>query len=140
MAIRELTPAEQAKRDKGLCISYRCTKKHLKKGRICWACQKKAHIKKDPVKYAYQVLKGNAKRRGKDFTLTLDYFRLLTEKTDYMRKKGITCKSLHIDRVDETKGYSNENIQVISLRQNVQKYHRFRAGDTSSMETGPAPF
>lgn len=70
------------------------------------------------------VLKNNAKRRGKDFSLTLDDFmHFLKQNPNYMVKKGIRVKSLQIDRIDNLKGYSLDNIRAITLRENVYKRH-----------------
>lgn len=68
------------------------------------------------------VLKNNAKRRGHEFTLTLDQFLEFAIKTNYMARKGIYKDSYHIDRIDETKGYSIDNIQAITNTENIKKY------------------
>gem|GEM_PF-5484863 len=42
-----------------------------------------------------------------------------------MKKKGIYQESWHIDRIDESGGYTIDNIQVLTNRQNVRKYLKF---------------
>ena len=77
------------------------------------------------MKAAYCNLKANAKRRGKEFSLTFEQFRDFAIKTDYHQKKGVEKESFHIDRIDEEKGYSIDNIQVLTNSQNVKKYVKY---------------
>ena len=77
---------------------------------------------KNPIRAAYLQLKSNAKRRGKGFSLTLDQFKRFCVKTKYINVKGVNAESYHIDRIDETKGYSIDNIQLLTNRENVKKY------------------
>lgn len=77
---------------------------------------------KNPIRYKYLTLKSNAKRRRKTFTLSLEKF---TE----IYQPGMT-----IDRIDPAKGYADDNVQCISLRDNVKKQHEER------MRRTPCPF
>ena len=88
--------------------------------------------KKNPVKYAYQSLKNNAKRRGKVFELTLEQFKEFAIKTRYMAKRGIYKNSYHIDRIDEAKGYTIDNIQVLTNSENIKKSMLFRGKDENN--------
>lgn len=94
-------------------------------GRYCSACVKRKWRKNNPEKAAFCALRDNAKRRGKEFDLTYDQFLQFVERTDYMAKKGIWRDSFHIDRIDETKGYTIDNLQVITNAENVKKYLRY---------------
>jgi hypothetical protein len=78
---------------------------------------------KYPFKYWFDTLKMNARRRRKEFTLTLKQFEDFCRKTGYDTKKGRTADSLTIDREDVTKGYTFENIRAITLSDNVKCYH-----------------
>lgn len=98
-----------------------CGKKKKCAGNYCYSCRHEREKKSDPVKYAFDTLRRNAKRRNKDFYLTLDQFREFCFKTSYMSKKGIRAESYHIDRIDSSKGYSIDNIQIITNRENVRK-------------------
>jgi len=82
--------------------------------------------KKYPLKAAYQTLKYNAKRRGKEFDLTFEQFKEFAIKTKYEKKRGVYADSYHIDRIDETKGYTIDNIQVLTNVQNLRKYIDFK--------------
>lgn len=104
------------------CKTKYC-RNYVKKGRkTCTSCVGRKHRKKHPKKYAYTALKTNAKRRGKEFTLTFEEFNEFVIKTDYMAKKGIYKTSYHIDRIKEHLGYTRENIQTLPNTQNVKKY------------------
>lgn len=108
-----------------ICISkYHCTKEAAKNRKICNTCKTKLYREKYPLKYWYDTLKMNSKRRGKKFTLTLKEFSDFCNKTGYSELKGITADSLTVDRVDNNKGYSAENIRAITLSENIKRnYH-----------------
>lgn len=102
----------------------KCKTKHCRnttKGSFCTTCHVRNHRKKDPIRYAYQTLKDNSKRRGKEFTLTLEEFKTFCVHTDYITGKGKSKESYSIDRVDNTKGYTIDNIRVITLSENSKK-------------------
>lgn len=81
--------------------------------------------KNNPEKYCFQTLRNNSKRRGKDFDLTFEQFLQFAAKTNYILGKGRTRESFHIDRIDESKGYTIDNIQVLTNAENVKKFLRF---------------
>jgi outer membrane phospholipase A len=139
----ELTDTQKKKLAAGKCITPFCTKKKKQRGRICASCAIERYRKNHPIKYAYQVLKNNAKRRGKEFTLSFTYFEKLVKDNDYMNKKGTKSKSLQVDRVDELGGYSDINVQCITLRENRYKYDRFRQAknyDGTPVDYSNVPF
>lgn len=94
--------------------------------KICRSCRHIKDYEKDPVLVVYQKLRSNAKRRGKVFTLTLDYFRQFCADTDYIRLKGISGDSLTIDRIDPWRGYEDGNIQVLTNTENIKKRYTER--------------
>lgn len=102
------------------CITKFC-RKTANAGRYCYSCAKRRYAKKNPVKYAYQVLRNNAKRRNKVFTLTFDEFKEFCYKYDYLAGRGKKKESYSIDRIDNTKGYTRDNIQVLTLSENSRK-------------------
>jgi hypothetical protein len=103
------------------CFTKKC-RKPAKSGKYCYSCRQKRYKEKNPEYYAFYVLKNNAKRRGVVFGLTFEDFKKFAIKTNYMKKKGTGSESLHIDRIDEKKGYFKGNIQVLSNSDNVKKY------------------
>lgn len=71
---------------------------------------------------AYKNLRDNAKRRGKVFTLTFDQFSEFCYRTNYMAGRGRTKESYSIDRIDNNKGYTADNIRVLTVSENARKH------------------
>jgi len=85
------------------------------------------------MKNAFANLRGNAKRRGLEFALTLDDFRAFSDATGYLVGRGTSKFSLSIDRIDARLGYRLDNIRVLTLSENSTKgnqerKHVFRNG------------
>lgn len=120
-----LTCHQRSKKRKGICIDKGCRNKAAKQNNSCHAHIKRRYAEKYPVKYAFQTLRNNAKRRGKEFTITLDQFREFCAKTKILLGRGIQKDSLHIDRIDESGGYSIDNIQVLTNSENVKKIRHY---------------
>lgn len=108
-----------------MCKTERC-RKIPKRGNYCASCIIRKFKEAHPEKYAYFVLKNNAKARKKVFTITFEYFLKFITKTKYMRGKGINVDSLHIDRKREEVGYVPRNLQVLTNKANLQKYLRYQ--------------
>lgn len=104
-----------------VCVD--CRSKFAAPGRnICYSCKQARYKQRNPVKYAYRKLKTNARRRGKPFELTFGEFREFCQKTKYLVGKGRSKESYHIDRIDPSRGYTKDNIQVLTNSENVKKY------------------
>lgn len=126
---KDRTPLQLQKHAQGLCCNAYC-KRQARPGRWdCYNCHKKNFRIRHPLRYTYNTLKNNAKRRGKDFTLTFDQFAAFANKINYMNKKGTKAKSMSIDRIDEGRGYHFDNIQGLSIRENIYKYKMHRAAE-----------
>lgn len=104
-----------------MCKTPHCRRPGYR-GSYCHRCHKRRYKERHPERYAYSNLRGNAKRRGKVFELTFEQFLQFVVKTNYMVSKGRFKQSYHIDRIDETKGYTIDNIQVITNTENIRKY------------------
>lgn len=63
----------------------------------------------------------NAKRRRKEFTLTYKQFEEFCKRTGYNINKGRNAECLSIDRIDDKKGYTIDNIQAITISENITK-------------------
>lgn len=74
-----------------------------------------------PIESSYSLLKSNAKRRGKVFTISLDYFRLFCYETNYIGKRGRTSLSYSVDRIIDELGYVEGNIQIRTVSENSKK-------------------
>jgi hypothetical protein len=106
------------------CHTPHC-RNEAKRGRFCSTCVSRKYRQKYPLKASFRAWRDNAKRRGKDFDITFDQFKDFAIKTDYYKKRGIRSHSLHLDRIDEKKGYTLDNLQVLPNRANIRKYLRY---------------
>lgn len=88
----------------------------------CHTCESRLKRDRDRVKYAFNTLRSNAKRRGHGFDLTLEQFRNFAIETDYIVNKGKTATSYSIDRRENDKGYTLDNIQIMTLADNSRKH------------------
>jgi len=104
------------------CSTTNCKKERAKHRTICYSCIIRRFAEKHPEKYVYFVLKNNAKRRKKDFTITFEDFMEFAVKCDYMHSKGIGKTSMHVDRIKEHLGYVKGNIQGLLNTNNIKKY------------------
>jgi hypothetical protein len=78
----------------------------------------------NPLRYKYNKLRDNARRRGKQFTISFDYFKnFIEENWEYMSKSGRTKRSLHIDRKEVHLGYVPGNLQILTCSENCKKRH-----------------
>lgn len=102
------------------CSTKGCKKKALKNRTICSACKQRKWREKHPIKAAYYDLKTNARRRGKEFNLTLEEFTKFCIDTGYDEKRGRFADCLSIDRKRPEEGYSLDNIRAITVSENVK--------------------
>jgi hypothetical protein len=92
--------------------------------RRCNTCQTRICRKNNPVRYAYDTLKANARRRGKPFTITFEQFWEFCYEYPYMAGKGRSGVSFGIDCIIAEKGYVPGNLQLLSNRENSRKGKR----------------
>lgn len=122
----------EAKREaKKECCAYGCknTPNERKKG-LCHKHYHRYRKIQDPVYDRYFNFRGNALKRCKDFTITLEEFREFCQRTGYIIKKGMRGKNCTIDRIKNNFGYHIWNIQIKSNLANIKKYHTFDKFDT----------
>lgn len=103
------------------CQGFGCRKNKAPHNKYCWSCIKERYAKKNPEKYAYQVLRNNAKRRGIKFTITYTDFLVFCIKTKILLGRGRTKECLSIDRIDNNKGYETGNLQTLTVSENSRK-------------------
>lgn len=109
------------KKRKIKCNTPYCRNKHIHNGLYCYSCYDRTKRKNDPIKYAYANLKFNAKRRGKLFTLSLEYVRELCLASGYVEVNSYTKAQkdkLSFERIDNDKGYEVGNVRVITVSEN----------------------
>lgn len=91
--------------------------------KICHKCRSRDYVKRNPIRVAYLHLRRNARLRGKEFTISLEYFNEFCIKTAYIKKRGRFRDCYHVDRIDETKGYVEGNLQLLKNHENIRKYY-----------------
>lgn len=132
--------SEEKKRRGVYCCAYGCKNKPGPKlGGLCPKHYQRKIKERDPVYNRYMNFKGNAKRRGKEFSITLDQFRAFCKRTGYIVTKGRRGFNATIDRRCNAQGYHIWNIQLLSHRANSSKGSSFN-GDNFSGPDSDLPF
>lgn len=98
-----------------------CHQKPARKGRKCYVCHQRQYKNRHPMRYAYNVLKQNAKRRGKPFNLSWIEFLTFAFATHYINRKGKSSDSWSIDRINNQEGYTVGNIRLVTVAVNSSK-------------------
>lgn len=88
---------------------------------MCHTHEKIRYKEKHPIRYAYSVLKNNAKRRKIPFNLTIEEFIKFCTLNNYIENKGRFGHSYTIDRKIPWIGYTYDNLQILTNSQNVRK-------------------
>jgi hypothetical protein len=105
---------------KGICQVLYCTNEC--QGKMCGGCRSRKSRLADPVRYAFNNVKGRAARDGIPFTITLEDFRKWCVRVNYIGLKGKTLTGYNIDRRYEDIGYHIDNIACIKKLPNIKKY------------------
>ena len=125
--------SERKKKEGDYCCAYRCKSEPIsKKGGLCHKHYARKLKERDPVYARFNQFKSKSKSRGIENTITLEEFRDFCERTGYILKKGYRGKSATIDRIDNSKGYHIDNIQIISFRANASKGNRDAEGNINN--------
>ena len=112
-----------------MCESHACNKMFVPKNKVHKYCGKKcARRERNPKKDIYDLCKSRAQRRGIYFDLKFEDIKWPThceilgiELEFYPSGRGRACqnnKKASIDRIDSSKDYTADNIQIISVRAN----------------------
>jgi len=114
--------SDSKKKQGHFCCAYACTNKAIhKKGGLCHKHYARKRREEDPVYSRYNQFKNNAKKRNKDFTITVPQFRQFCKETGYCIDKGKRGQNATIDRIKNKHGYHIWNIQLLTNRQNASK-------------------
>jgi hypothetical protein len=106
---------------KGICAVAFCTNET--EGRtLCSTCRKRKCRIEDPEKYAWQCLCDNARRRNIFCTITLEQFRDMCSKVEYIGFSGRSAESYTLDRRYNDIGYHIDNIRIRKKGENTKKY------------------
>jgi len=110
------------KKEGRFCCAYACRNKPVKKkGGLCHKHYARKVRELDPVQSRYNQFKGNARKRNKEFTITIEEFRNFCKRTGYIITKGNRGQNATIDRRCNAQGYHLWNIQLLTNRQNALK-------------------
>jgi len=104
------------------CSTKYCRNQAYTGERKCCKCRARTRKERSPVSYWFEKARWNARRRGKQWLLTLDDFREFCERTSYLILKGRHGPQLSIDRIDGSGGYSRDNIRTLSVSDNARKH------------------
>jgi len=116
--------SQNKKKDGVYCCAISCRNKPCAKKR--GLCHKHYHRYRriiDPVYNRYANFRQKALTRKKEFTITLIEFRLFCEQTGYIINKGMRGYRYTVDRINNKYGYHIWNIQLLSMTENIEKYH-----------------
>lgn len=113
-----------SRKPKDKCWTKFCRNDKAPKKNFCHKCRTRRTRELNPILYYYNALRSNARRRGKEFVLTRTEFEKFCTETNYIERKGRSGNAMTIDRKDHTRGYSYDNIQILSHHDNSTKgYH-----------------
>lgn len=88
----------------------------------CSKCRSRTYRKNNPITASYAIKKYNAEKVRKiPFQVTLPEWKEWVTNTGYLEVKGQSPESGTVDRPDETLCYTIDNMQVLSLSDNIKK-------------------
>lgn len=102
----------QRKLKQGLCLTPFCRRKARHQRHRCCTCQDRKWRKNNPLRYLLKNLRGHAKERKIDFSLTFEQWVGFCHKTSYHLLVGQKADSATVDRRDPSQGYHIDNIRV----------------------------
>ena len=108
------------KSKKTKCETPRC-RNNSKGRRFCATCRSRQSRERDPVRYSYTNLKGNAKRRGIPFDLTFEQFQRFCRREKFIAGNGRARESHTVERVKNEFGYTEWNIIKLPKGENCSK-------------------
>ena len=105
------------------CRTKNCRGSATKSGHspYCSKCRSRRFAERHPLKYAFKNLRHRARQRGHDFGLSFDEFARFAVASGWLEKKGRTKECLSIDRINDERGYFADNIQVLTVSENLRK-------------------
>jgi len=112
------------KNKNGNLCKYLCGSVSAPNRKECFKCRSaRIRATKRPQMVFYWI-KQSAKRRGLQFELEMNWFLNFIKENNYIANSGRLSDHLTIDRKDGSKGYTHENIRVVTKGENVSKFHK----------------
>lgn len=116
----------------GMCVVTGCRKKHVPekhggKLHLCPKHRQERWRRLNPKQAAFATLRDHARGRKIPFTLTLQTFLRVTEAAGYWDQSP-ECHGdrLSVDRIDIDGPYSDDNVRIITVSENVAAGNRDR--------------
>lgn len=114
------------------------------KKRYCYRCEHAHRKEKNPYLYWFGVLRRNARRRGKFFGLTFEYWVQWCDETGYLGIKGKHKGDGSVDCIINELGYIDGNIRVLTVEANAEKGIKYvdyntATGDWDLVTWNPSP-
>lgn len=108
------------------CCAYACNRKPVKKlGGLCYTHYWRKCRFLDPIGTRYNQWRQKCKKRGIENDVTLEQFRDFCQRTGYLITKGKRGYNATIDRIENWRGYTIDNMQLLTGRANTRKYYYF---------------
>lgn len=104
--------------NKGVCVVRYCGRKRYRHHSRCSRCRSRYEALIYPERTCYNKLRSNAKRRGKDFEISYEYFVEVCRAGGYFEGRGRTGDKLTIDRINPNYGYVHGNIRIMIQAEN----------------------
>ncbi|CAB4163161.1 hypothetical protein UFOVP813_3 [uncultured Caudovirales phage] len=104
-----------------LCKTKWCRNDRGAKSPVCSKCAMRKWRARNPMKAQYLWLCRSAEKRGIAVTITFDEFSAWAIENDYFTRVGRSPDSVHCDRIDSTRGYSLDNIRILTASINCSK-------------------
>jgi hypothetical protein len=127
------------RRRKKKCETEDCKNIPDGKRKFCSTCRSRKSRGKDVVRYAFNVLRSNARRRRKECTITIQQFRKFCKKHNYIEEKGRHADGLTIDRIRQEEGYHIWNIQILKNKDNIKKHWAYTYFTKNTKTWVPVP-
>jgi len=112
---------DHPKRKQGLCAAYYCNNKKAPTRAICHKHRARRLKELNLLRYTYDLLRSNAKRRGHEISLTLEEFKRFCDENNYLELKGRAKGKMSIDRKRSSEGYHYHNIKIMEYGANSAK-------------------
>lgn len=115
------TTMSKYKKDPSRCVTPYCRNSREGQNRRCSKCRRREWRERYPLKSRLAHVRDRARRKGLEFALTLEDFAEL----ERLCGGPITSRH-HIDRICVARGYTRDNVQVLSAADNIAKGNRER--------------
>jgi hypothetical protein len=104
------------------CVEPNCYN-DAPKGRLCSKHQTRRWRANNVIRNSYNSLRAHARERFISFDITWNYWKEFCERTRYHELKGTGAEDMSIDRPNSLRGYTDDNIRMLSVRDNTFKQH-----------------